>query len=126
MPSVLRWVTWRLKAALLPGKWEVLNDTSSGFGLVQWTPASKFINALGTSESKTDIDVQLKRIQAEVDGTYTQWTSSSHSPAMTFSEYTKSTKTVATLAEYFLRCYERPEITTGMVSERKRCAEKVV
>ena len=112
------------ESGITPGKWEVLNDTSRGFGLVQWTPASNFINALGTSESKTDIDVQLKRIQAEVDGTYTQWTSSSHSPAMTFSEYTKSTKTVATLAEYFLRCYERPEITTGMVSERKRCAEK--
>lgn len=112
------------ESGITPGKWEMLNDTSRGFGLVQWTPASNFINALGTSESKTDIDVQLKRIQAEVDGTYTQWTSSSHSPAMTFSEYTKSTKTVATLAEYFLRCYERPEITTGMVSERKRCAEK--
>lgn len=91
---------------------------------MQWTPATKFIDELKPGESKTDIDVQLRRIQAEVDGTYKQWTSNSHSPAMTFSEYTKSTKSVATLAEYFLRCYERPEITTGMVSERKRCAEK--
>ena len=112
------------ESGITPGKWEVTGNDSKGFGLVQWTPATKFIDELKPGESKTDIDVQLRRIQAEVDGTYKQWTSDSHSPAMTFSEYTKSTKSVATLAEYFLRCYERPEITTGMVSERKRCAEK--
>lgn len=112
------------ESGITPGKWEVPEEDSKGFGLVQWTPATKFIDELKPGESKTDIDVQLRRIQAEVDGTYKQWTSNSHSPAMTFSEYTKSTKSVATLAEYFLRCYERPEITTGMVSERKRCAEK--
>lgn len=32
-----------------------------------------------------------------------------HSPVMTFAEYTQSTKTASALAEYFLRCYERPE-----------------
>ena len=114
------------ESGISPGSWEEANNTKLGFGLVHWTPASKFINALKAGESKTDIDVQLKRIQAEVDGTYPQWTSGNHSPTLTFSEYTKSTdKSVSALAEYFMRCYEKPAtITSSLVSERKRCAEK--
>lgn len=112
------------ESGMTPGRWEIAGDTQKGFGLVQWTPSTKFTDALTSGQSKTDIDVQLKRIQAEVDGTYEQWLSQKHSPQMTFKQYTQSSKTVSVLAEYFLRCYENPNIYTGMVSERQRCAQK--
>lgn len=112
------------ESGMSPGSWEVLNNTSKGFGLVHWTPATKFIDALTTGQSKTDIDVQLKRIQAEVGNNPAQWMPEKHTPQMSFKTFSQSSNSVASLSEYFLRCYERPTITTGMVPERQRSAQK--
>jgi len=81
-----------------PGKWEIANDTSGGYGLVHWTPATNYINWLDSGDEKSDIDNQLERILYEVKNKL-QWISSYHSPAMTFSEFTTSTLYNA----YFLR-----------------------
>lgn len=112
------------ESGINPGSWQVLNDTSQGFGLVHWTPATKFINALSPGENKTDIDVQLKRILSEVNDNPKQWESTWHSPTMGFKTFTQSTKTIEVLTEYFVRCYERPKSVDSKVAERQRNALK--
>ncbi len=113
------------ESGMSPGSWEETNNKDKGYGLVHWTPASKYLNTLSTGQSKTDIDLQLKRILAEVDGTYSQWAINNHSPALSFKNFTQSVKTVKSLAEYFLRCYEQPtRVTENSVSERSRNAQK--
>jgi len=81
-----------------------------GFGLVQWTSATKLTNwANSKGLNPNDIDTQLKRILHEVDTNADDaWQSWRHSSAMSFKEFTKSTDTPEYLAEIFLYCYERP------------------
>ena len=115
---------------LNPGKWQIPNNTANGYGLTQWTPATKYINDwLITIKGKTAaekgyINNQLERIEEEVAGIYAQWDSSKHSPTMTFSDFTKSNASVEVLAEYFLRCYEQPADINGTLEARKRNANK--
>lgn len=106
-----------------PGRWEVSNDTSKGYGLTQWTPATKYINWLSAGSTKSDIDNQLSRIIYEVKNAL-QWNSSKHSPALSFSAFTTSTETCSVLAEYFVRCYEMPTSVSSKVSARQTNASK--
>ena len=113
------------ESGINPVNWQERDNLDLGYGLVHWTPAGdKFIDKLAKGEDKSDIDVQLKRIQAEVDypAKYEyQWTET----IMTFSEFTKdTTHSVSTLAGYFLRYYEKPNGISGKLAERGRCAEK--
>ena len=99
-----------VESTINPGKWQSLNNTTLGYGLTQWTPATNLINwaeARGYDES--DIETQLKRIEYEISNGE-QWMSSKHSPEMTFVDFHESTASISTLAEYFVRCYERPKI----------------
>lgn len=106
-----------------PGKWESTDDTSKGYGLVQWTPATEYTNWLSSNEDQSDIDNQLDRILYEVKNKL-QWISSKHSPAMSFSSFTTSTKSCSILAEYFVRCYERPDSVDSKVASRQSNATK--
>lgn len=92
-----------------PGIWQSLkaNNTSLGFGLVQWTPATKLIEwANANGYDYKDIDTQLKRIQYEMDNGI-QYYSTPNYPE-SFYEFTRSTKTPEYLAYAFLNNYERP------------------
>jgi hypothetical protein len=107
------------ESTINPDRWQ--NGTVNpelGYGLVQWTPSTKYTNWLPSGADKKDIDNQLGRILYEVSNGV-QWLSSKHSPAMSFAEFTKSTKSVDVLAEYFLRCYEQPNITASEIQVRK-------
>lgn len=106
-----------------PGKWESTNDTTQGYGLVQWTPATDYIDWLAGGKEKSDIDNQLGRILYEISNNL-QWISSKHSPSMSFSSYTTSTKSCSVLAEYFIRCYERPSDVSSKISARQNNATK--
>lgn len=106
-----------------PSKWEVTNNESKGFGLVQWTPATKYFNWLSSGANREDIDNQLNRILYEVSNNL-QWESSLHSPSMTFSAFTTSTKAISVLAEYFARCYENPASVSSKVPARQKNANK--
>lgn len=108
-----------------PGKWEANPSTPpGGFGLVQWTPATKYTNWLAPSQVADNIDNQLNRILWEVANGTVQWVESMHSPSMSFSAFTTSTQTPETLAEYFLRCYEMPANPAAEVAIRKNNAVK--
>lgn len=91
------------------GLWQSLkrNNMKGGYGLTQWTPATKYINwANEKGYSIKEMDGQLKRIQYEVDNKI-QWIALSSYDKMSFKEFTKSTKSVAYLCEMFEACYER-------------------
>lgn len=94
-----------------PGIWQGLNsgNLSGGFGLVQWTPATKFIkwchSTFGADADITSGDYQIARILWEVENGQ-QWGGSP--TGMSFREFTQSTKTPYELAVEFLLAYERP------------------
>jgi hypothetical protein len=94
------------ESTINPGIWESLNEgnMSGGFGLVQWTPATKFTDwADQNNYTWSDIDGQLTRILYEVANNL-QW----QVYTITFAEFTTSTDTPENLASVFIHSYERP------------------
>lgn len=89
-----------------PGIWEGLieGNLEGGYGLVQWTPATKYINWAGSNYQ--DGYKQCDRIIYEKDNSL-QWISTSLYP-MTFEEFSTSDLPVELLADMFLKNYERP------------------
>lgn len=95
------------ESTINPGIWQNLDEgnTSLGFGLVQWTPATKYLNwASANNLPPAEMDSQLKRILWEVENNE-QWMNLRN---MTFKEFTKSKKSAYELAMIFLASYERP------------------
>lgn len=98
------------ESTINPGIWESLNagNTSGGFGLVQWTPATKLINwANDNGLDYTLMDTQLARIVWEQENENGQF-SPAGSYNMTFTEFKESTLSPYELGLIFLACYERP------------------
>lgn len=94
------------ESTINPGIWQNLDEgnTSLGFGLVQWTPATKYINwANGENLPYREIDSQLKRIEYEVENNL-QWIH----PSMTFEQYTQLKSSPEECALLFITHYERP------------------
>lgn len=104
------------ESTLNPGCWQShqIGNMSGGYGLTQWTPASKYIDWVTGDAS--EIDNQLARIQYEIDYGG-QWYSTDAYP-LTFKEFTVSTESVSYLASAFLKNYER----AGVEVEEKRQA----
>ena len=95
-----------------PGIWESLKsgNLNGGFGLVQWTPATKYRNwhyAYFGDADYTNGDKQLSRIIYEVNNGL-QWAGVYSEQGLTFREFTQSTLDPYILAVEFLICYERP------------------
>ncbi|WP_010250264.1 phage tail tip lysozyme [Acetivibrio cellulolyticus] len=90
-----------------PGIWQSLKEGNrkGGFGIVQWTPASKYLDWAESKDLEcTSMESQLKRILYEVDNNV-QWIHSS----MSFKEFSQSNGDVGDLAALFLNHYERPK-----------------
>jgi murein DD-endopeptidase MepM/ murein hydrolase activator NlpD len=97
------------ESTINPGIWQNLDsgNMSMGYGLVQWTPASKYIDwANANSLSYENIDSQLARIEYEIVNGL-QWISTGDYP-LSFQEFKISTESPEYLAQAFLRNYERP------------------
>lgn len=95
-----------------PGIWESLKsgNLNGGFGLVQWTPATKYRNWHDAYFGDTDYtngDKQLSRIIYEVNNGM-QWASVYSEQGLSFQQFTQSTLDPYILAVEFLICYERP------------------
>lgn len=95
------------ESSINPGRWqsEDIGNMSMGYGLVQWTPATKYINWCSEQgfSDPSEMDNNLARIVYEVEQNI-QWIYS----GMTFKEFSTSTKSVEELATLFLLKYERP------------------
>jgi hypothetical protein len=104
-----------------------------GYGLVQWTPHSKFIDWCENKNGKQnptgkvlqwwDIESQLLRIHWESENGQ-QWIKKEAVGKISFKDFTHSTDDVRYLAEAFLRSYERPNITEDTIRRRANQAEK--
>lgn len=103
----------QVESTINPGLWQSKQefDYGDGFGLVQWTPATKYIDWAATIGADTyelykTITPQCDRIDWEVinNDTNGQWISD----LMTFTEFTQSTQNVRYLSDRFCWGYERP------------------
>lgn len=97
------------ESTINPGIWQSLkeNNLSVGYGLVQWTPASKYINwAQSKGWAKENIYNQLQRILYEVENNNVQWQDVGNYN-MTFKQFTQSNASLDWLTEVFLKNYER-------------------
>jgi len=97
------------ESSINPARWEgdvVWNsNTMRGFGLVQWTPYTKYMEWVnGEGLPYKEMDSNLQRILYEVENNI-QWIHSS----ITFQEFTQSTDTANNLAMLFITAYERPK-----------------
>lgn len=97
------------ESTINPGIWQNLDagNVSLGFGLVQWTPSTKYTSwcdARGLDPSH--MDSALARIEWELENGE-QFYPTDYFP-VTFAEFKVSTETPSHLAKVFLRNYERP------------------
>lgn len=95
------------ESGINPGRWQSDNvgNTSAGYGLVQWTPATKYIEWCGNNDP-SEMDQNIARILYEVENGL-QWIATS-AYDLSFKEFSTSNKTVGYLAKSFLLNYERP------------------
>ena len=98
------------ESTINPGIWQNLDagNTSLGYGLVQWTPATKYIdwcNERGLEPS--DMDSALARIEWELENGEQYYETDAY--PLSFAEFKKSTEDAYYLAMAFLLNYERPQ-----------------
>lgn len=99
------------ESGLNPGRWQSdsVGSTSNGYGLVQWTPATKYFEWCDqmANTDPSDMDNNLARILYEVQNNI-QWiaTDAYNYSFATFASATD--KSVSELAKAFLLNYERP------------------
>lgn len=89
-------------------------SAEQGFGLVQWTPRTKFSDWAG-ADWETNYNKQLLRIKYELDNGL-QWI---YNINMSFAAFSVSTQTVDYLTEVFLRNYENPRDWTASITQRR-------
>lgn len=99
-----------VESSINPGRWQSddVGNTSMGFGLVQWTPATKYLNwcsEKGYSDA-SEMDNNLSRIIYEVENNL-QWIATD-SYNYSFKEFTESNDSPSQLAKAFILNYERP------------------
>lgn len=95
------------ESTLNPGIWENLDPFIGGYGLVQWTPYTKYSEWAGT-DWQDNGQKEMERIIYELEN-HLQWISTSLYP-MTFRDFSQSDKPPAYLAQAFLYNYERPAV----------------
>lgn len=102
------------ESTINPDIWESLNEgnTSRGYGLVQWTPATKYLDWCTTQGlDPAEMDSALARIEYELANGL-QYYATDEYPE-TFAQFKTSTKSAYYLGMAFVTNYERPaEITT--------------
>ena len=98
------------ESSINPGRWQSdsVNWLEGGYGLVQWTPTTKYTNWIRENgyADPSEMDANLYRILWEVENNE-QWIATSDYP-MSFKEFSTSNLTVSELSKAFLLCYERP------------------
>ncbi|MFD1804730.1 phage tail tip lysozyme [Mixta tenebrionis] len=94
------------ESGIIADRWEsdLVGNMSGGYGLVQWTPATKYINwAKSNGLVYQDVISQCKRLEWEVENNQ-----QFYHPSMTFRQFTQSKQPPEYLADIFIRYYERP------------------
>ena len=104
---------WETESTVNPGIWESLIEYGGGYGLVQWTPYTKYSEWVGAGWENNG-NKQCERIIYEMENGL-QWFRNPEAPIVeppiSFKEFSTSTIDVGTLANYFLWYYEHPAVT---------------
>ena len=99
------------ESTINPGRWQSENvgSTSNGYGLVQWTPSTKYTEWCSENgfSDPSEMDNNISRILYEVENAI-QWISTGQYP-LSFKEFATSNESIEYLAKAFLLCYERPK-----------------
>lgn len=97
-----------VESSFNPGRWQNddVGNSSGGYSLVQWTPASNYINWVAGDPS--EMDNALSRIIYDLNqGNGFQWIPTS-TYNFSFKDFSTSDLPPSTLARSFMLCYERP------------------
>lgn len=100
------------ESSLNPGIWQSnsVGNTSGGYGLVQWTPATNYLDWCSSSgiSDPSEMDSNLSRIIFELANNLQYIPTDSY--PLTFAEFSCSTESPEYLASAFLKNYERAGI----------------
>ena len=97
----------------------VLSGKNPGYGLVQWTPYTKYTDWCDQNNlNYWDINSQLQRICWEAENNKQWQAKPSKGYDLSFEEFISSTKNVSWLAEAFAFCYEQPASSTGTSAQQ--------
>lgn len=97
------------ESTINPGIWQSLIVGNGGYGLVQWTPYTKYANWAGNQwENNGYLELQRILYEVPLTGSQAQWISTS-AYNLSFAEFTQSTASVSWLTSAFMHNYERPE-----------------
>lgn len=100
------------ESSINPGIWESLNPYAGGYGLVQWTPYTKYSD-WATAQGwiwQDNGDAELERINYEAANNL-QWFYNAQigmAPPITFQQFLQSNDNINTLSNYWLWFYEHP------------------
>lgn len=97
------------ESSINPAIWESLNEgnTSVGYGLVQWTPATNFLNwCTERGIDPAHMDSALRRIEYELANGLQYYPTDTY--PLTFEQFKYSAESPSYLAMAFLLNYERP------------------
>ena len=101
---------FQTESGINPGIWQSLNEgnTSGGYGLVQWTPATKYLNWCSDNGLEpSHMDSALSRIEYELANGI-QYAKTSAYP-ITFGQFKVSNESPYYLGQAFMKNYERPK-----------------
>lgn len=108
----------QVESTINAGIWQNLDsgNTNLGYGLVQWTPATKILNWLSNNGYANDsLKGQCARIEWERQNGEQYYATDSYPES--FTEFTKSTKSPEYLASAFLKNYERAGVEKESVRQ---------
>ena len=96
------------ESGMNPGIWQNndVGNTSGGYGLVQWTPATKYLNWVIPGGDPSTMENNIGRILYELENNL-QWIPTERFP-YSFETFSHSNDTPENLASAFLFNYERP------------------
>ena len=95
-----------------PGRWQ--NGGGSGYGLVQWDPASKYLNwAAQNGYAEDSLCGQVEYLVASMQPGAGEWFRNSRYPDcyLSYSKFITSNSSVDHLTKVFLWSYERPGVS---------------
>lgn len=118
------------ESTINPGLWQNFNENNvnTGFSLVQWTPASKYLNwCKEQSLTPQYMDSALLRLDWEREnegGASDQWIPVSQFDNLTFNQFSRglTSLSVRELTECFMRSYERPSEQYANLANRVKWA----
>lgn len=97
------------ESTINPGIWESLDegDTAQGYGLVQWTPATKYLEWCEENDLEPSaMDSALQRIEYELANGLQYYPTNAY--PLTFAQFKVSTESAYYLGMAFVTNYERP------------------